>query len=77
MPTYEYKCNACNDSWEAFYKIDERDAPKHTPCPKCGAEVGSVTQKVGMGLVKPPDGFNEVLRNISDVSPNNSMKIRD
>lgn len=86
MPTYDFKCSSCDEEWEAFYKIDDRNIPLENPCPKCDAEVGSVTQKMGsggigdairMGLQKPPEGFNEVLRNISAVSPNNTMKIRD
>ena len=85
MPTYDFQCSECKEVWEAFYKIADRDTPLNEPCPKCDAE-DTVTQKMGsggigdavrMGLQKPPDGFNEVLRNISAVSPNNTMKIRD
>jgi putative FmdB family regulatory protein len=33
MPTYEYACEACGNSWEAEQRITE-DALKD--CPKCG-----------------------------------------
>jgi putative FmdB family regulatory protein len=85
MPAYDYKCSECSEEWEQNYKMDDRNIPLGEPCPKCGA-TDCVTQKIGsggigdairMGLTKPPAGFNEVLRNISKVSPNNTMKIRD
>ncbi len=33
MPTYEYACEACGNSWEAEQRITE---PALTDCPKCG-----------------------------------------
>lgn len=84
MPTYDYICGECKDVREMILPMSRRNEPTEEPCPKCGAK--AVTQKIGsggigdavrMGLQKPPAGFNEVLRNISKVSPNNTMKIRD
>lgn len=34
MPTYEYACQACENTWEAEQRITE---PALTECPKCGA----------------------------------------
>ena len=34
MPTYEYACEACENTWEAEQRITE---PALTDCPKCGA----------------------------------------
>jgi putative FmdB family regulatory protein len=33
MPTYEYACEACGNSWEAEQRITEAAL---TDCPKCG-----------------------------------------
>ncbi|GJQ23973.1 MAG: zinc ribbon domain-containing protein [Planctomycetia bacterium] len=33
MPTYDYKCSACNHSFELFQHINENPAKK---CPACG-----------------------------------------
>jgi putative FmdB family regulatory protein len=33
MPTYEYACEACGNSWEAEQRITE---PALKDCPKCG-----------------------------------------
>lgn len=35
MPTYDYQCPSCKDSFSAFHKMSE-SAP---PCPNCGGEV--------------------------------------
>jgi len=35
MPTYEYACQACENTWEAEQRITE---PALTDCPKCGAD---------------------------------------
>jgi putative FmdB family regulatory protein len=34
MPTYEYACQACENTWEAEQRITE---PALTDCPKCKA----------------------------------------
>ena len=35
MPTYEYKCDECNESFETFQKMTD-DLLKH--CKRCGSE---------------------------------------
>ncbi|WP_162232264.1 FmdB family zinc ribbon protein, partial [Methylogaea oryzae] len=39
MPTYDYRCDACNHDFSAMHKISDA-AP---PCPQCG---GAVRKKV-------------------------------
>lgn len=34
MPTYDYKCKKCNNTFEIFHKMSE--SPK-IKCPKCGS----------------------------------------
>ncbi|RLG44241.1 MAG: zinc ribbon domain-containing protein [Thermoproteota archaeon] len=34
MPTYEFRCNACNHKFELFISMNERDKVR---CPKCGS----------------------------------------
>lgn len=36
MPTYEYKCFACEHTFEQFTTISERKAPTKKACPHCG-----------------------------------------
>ena len=35
MPTYEYKCSACDNQYE---KHEGFDAPSRQPCPRCGGQ---------------------------------------
>ena len=36
MPTYDYVCSECNNTFEQIHKIDDRDSPTKEPCPTCG-----------------------------------------
>ncbi len=44
MPTYEYKCEACEHAWETFQSM--KDDPL-TECPSCHAE--SARRQISMG----------------------------
>lgn len=59
MPTYEYKCEACEHLWEEDKKITD---PVTTICPECGEEKakrlisgGSGFQLLGSGWFR--DGY--------------------
>lgn len=43
MPTYEYRCTACDYEFENFQKITDDPI---TVCPKCG---GTVEKLIGLG----------------------------
>ena len=45
MPTYEYLCNECENSFEAFQSFSEAAIDK---CPKCGGEVRKLYSNVGV-----------------------------
>jgi putative FmdB family regulatory protein len=53
MPTYEYKCNACDHAFEKFQRMSE--APLRV-CPKCGGEVRRLIGK-GAGIIFKGTGF--------------------
>ncbi len=38
MPTYDYKCDKCQHTFEEYRSIAERDAPCRLPCPHCSCE---------------------------------------
>ena len=46
MPTYDYRCNACEHVFEAFHLMTEDDPPSKEPCPECGKR--KVTKAVSM-----------------------------
>lgn len=54
MPTYEYKCNSCEHTFEKFQSMS---TPNPTKCPECGA--GTITKlfSTGSGLIFKGSGF--------------------
>ncbi|MGQ9615308.1 MAG: FmdB family zinc ribbon protein [Spirochaetota bacterium] len=53
MPTYEYRCNECEELFEFFQKIT--DEPLKT-CPACGGELVRLISG-GMGVIFKGHGF--------------------
>jgi putative FmdB family regulatory protein len=70
MPTYDYKCSQCDNTFEQNKKIAERDS---AICPECGS-IDKVERLVGSPLVaysvvtkgygRIDGGFKEVLQKI-------------
>ena len=54
MPTYEYKCRACDHRCEAFQSITEDPLEK---CPKCGNYSVERLISAGGGLIFKGSGF--------------------
>ncbi len=48
MPTYEYKCDACEHAWEAFQSMKD-DAL--TECPSCHADKAKRQISMGTGFI--------------------------
>ena len=42
MPTYDYKCEKCENEFEEMLLISKKDEPTETPCTECGGEVKQV-----------------------------------
>ena len=53
MPTYDYKCLACDDRFEKFQGIT---APPIEECPECGGKVKRLIG-AGAGLIFKGSGF--------------------
>jgi len=54
MPTYEYKCRACDHHFEAFQSIKDDPLEK---CPKCGNYSVERLISAGGGLIFKGSGF--------------------
>jgi putative FmdB family regulatory protein len=54
MPTYDYKCKACDHSWEEFQSIK---APPTKKCPSCGKPKAERQIGAGAGLIFRGSGF--------------------
>lgn len=83
---YSYRCRKCEHVFDRTLRMANRKEPEGEPCPKC-ENVGDVYQTLTtapnlgdahrMGNIKPPDGFNEVMRNIKKGNPGSTINIRD
>lgn len=56
MPTYEYKCNACNHAFELFHSM--KDSPKRK-CPACGKNALERLIGTGAAIIFKGSGFYE------------------
>lgn len=69
MPTYDYVCKSCKNSFERILKIADREFPTSEPCSECGGEIvmsiSAPTLVSGVrGPQSAPNGFKDVLKNI-------------
>ena len=53
MPTYEYRCTACNHEFEKFQRMSEDPVAE---CPECGAK-SERKLSAGAGLLFKGSGF--------------------
>ena len=54
MPTYDYKCGACDHAWELFQSIKAEPEKK---CPSCGKKKAKRLIGTGAGLIFKGSGF--------------------
>jgi putative FmdB family regulatory protein len=54
MPTYDYKCKGCSNTWEEFQSITSEPTKK---CPKCGKAKAERVIGPGAGLLFKGSGF--------------------
>ena len=56
MPTYEYRCNACEHEWEDFQPITSKPTKK---CPECKKNKAERLISAGGGIIFKGTGFYE------------------
>ncbi len=54
MPTYDYRCSACEHQWEEFHSMSAKPIEK---CPKCGKKKAKRMIGAGAGLIFKGSGF--------------------
>lgn len=54
MPTYDYKCDACDATWEEFQSIKAAPLKK---CPHCGKSKAKRQIGTGAGVIFKGSGF--------------------
>lgn len=56
MPTYDYRCKACQHEWELFQSIKANPIKK---CPECGKLKAERIIGAGAGIIFKGSGFYE------------------
>jgi len=56
MPTYDYRCNACDHEFELFQSMKDRPKKK---CPECGKNTLERLIGTGAGVIFKGGGFYE------------------
>lgn len=54
MPTYDYKCEKCDHTWDLFQPITAKPVRK---CPECGAQKAKRVIGPGAGIIFKGSGF--------------------
>ncbi|HUG19572.1 MAG TPA: zinc ribbon domain-containing protein [Planctomycetaceae bacterium] len=54
MPTYDYKCEKCDHTWDLFQPITAKPVRK---CPGCGAQKAKRVIGPGAGIIFKGSGF--------------------
>jgi putative FmdB family regulatory protein len=89
MPEYNFQCTKCQNGFESFQTIKNMDKPLDMPCPSCLRDghmiriVGSpglgdpVRLESTKGRTKPPNQFNDILREMKKNFPGNKIEVRE
>ena len=54
MPTYDYECEACKNTWDEFKPMSAKPTKK---CPKCGKAKAKRKIGAGAGIIFKGSGF--------------------
>lgn len=72
MPLYDYRCSACNHTFEQFEKMDDRNKPTRKACPGCKKKkiqlvigAAAVCDPVTIGVKRHDKGWHEVLNKVN------------
>lgn len=84
MPTYDYHCKSCGNTFTKLLKIADRNSPSEVPCEECGnLEVAHkisaplISYQVGGILSKTDGGWNDTLKKIKDgAGRNNTINVK-
>jgi putative FmdB family regulatory protein len=74
MPSYNYSCKTCGNSFDEIHAIDDRNKPLEFPCSQCGnftlyIKIGTVPMSYQGGGMNITDNFNDRLKEIKKNLP--------
>lgn len=71
MPTYEYRCTACDNQWEELQKISE---PPVEVCPKCAQSTAKRQISGGNFILKGGGWYADLYASSSNKKSNGESK---
>ena len=91
MPTYDYRCEKCDHTFEESLKVVDRGVPTESPCerqlhraaPICGGEIKikvaapGIGDPLKLGLKKPDGRYVEKLKEIKKNHPLGTVSAKD
>jgi putative FmdB family regulatory protein len=74
MPTYEYRCGACQETFEEFLPLAKRKKPEQKPCPNCSEKrvkqtilsTPNVGVDMGKDIHKASGGFKDAMQKVCE-----------
>ena len=82
MPTYQYKCNECENEFEEIHRIVDREVPVDKLCGICGRgkiqlipQIPSMISMRGSWRQHTSDGWKDRLKEIKRNNPGSQLDI--
>ena len=82
MPTYQYKCNECDNTFEEVHRVADRNIPVDTLCEICGqGNIKLVPQLLttismrGSWRQHTSDGWKDRMKEIARNNPGHSLDV--
>ena len=82
MPTYQYKCNECENEFEEIHRIADREVPVDTLCEICGqGNMKLIPQLPSMVSMRDgwrrhtDEGGKDTLREIKKNNPGSQLDV--
>jgi putative FmdB family regulatory protein len=74
MPTYEYVCKSCGNTWEASQRISESPL---TECPKCHEQTAQRLISGGNFILKGGGWYSDLYSSTSNKSSSSSSESKE
>tara|TARA_Y100000593_G_scaffold20210_1_gene40581 strand:- start:869 stop:1117 length:249 start_codon:yes stop_codon:yes gene_type:complete len=82
MPTYQYKCSECENSFEEIHRIVDREIPVDKVCGVCGRgkiqlipQIPSMISMRGSWRQHTSDGWKDRMKEIARNNPGHSLDV--
>ena len=82
MPTYQYKCSECENSFEEIHRIADREIPVDKVCGVCGRgkiqlipQIPSMISMRGSWRQHTSDGWKDRMKEIARNNPGHSLDV--